>query len=124
MDNRKVKQEQKRLYALLDRAGVPQQQRDALVVVVDNLALLQVKLEESRPELEAAPLTVEYNNGGGQTGTRENPLFKCYISLWKAYLSGLDMFTEFLPTDLQDEAGGDNLSVLAQVVEMKRKGMA
>ncbi len=119
-----IERERRRLLALLDRAGVAQQRRDALAAVIDNLALLRIKLDEARRELQDASITIEYDNGGGQTGTRENPLFKGYIALWKAYLSGLEKYTSYLPKDLQEEASGDNLSVLAQVVEMKKKGMA
>ena len=120
MDKRKVTREHKRLEALLDRADVPQQQRDVLAPVIDNMAWQKVKLDEAREEMKDACLTCHYDNGGGQTGTRENPVFKAYINLWRAYMAGLEKYTSYLPKELQDEAAGDSLSVLEQVKQMKK----
>ncbi len=39
---------------------------------------------------------MEYDNGGGQTGVRENPAFRAYEALWKTYLSGLDALLKLL----------------------------
>ena len=61
-----------------------------------------------------------YDNGGGQTGERENPIFKAYINLWRAYMVGLEKYTSYLPKELQEEAAGDSLSVLDQVKQMKK----
>ena len=120
MDKRKVTREHKRLEALLDRAGVPEQQRAVLAPVVDNMAWQRVKLDEAREEMQEASVVCEYDNGGGQTGTRENPIFKAYINLWRAYMVGLEKFSYYLPKDLQEEAAGDSLSVLEQVKNMKK----
>ena len=120
MDNRKVKAEYKRLLALLDRAEVPQQQRDVLAPVIDNMAWQRVKLDEARKEMQNASIVCEYNNGGGQAGTRENPIFKAYINLWRAYMVGLEKFSSYLPKELQEEAAADTMDILAQVRSMKK----
>ena len=120
MDKRKVTREHKRLEALLDRADVPQQQRDVLAPVIDNMAWQRVKLDEAREEMQDASIVCHYNNGGGQTGERENPIFKAYINLWRAYMVGLEKYTSYLPKELQEEAAGDSLSVLEQVKNMKK----
>ena len=120
MDKRKVTQEHKRLEALLDRADVPQQQRDALAPVIDNMAWQRVKLDEAREAMKNASLVCHYDNGGGQTGERENPIFKAYINLWRAYMVGLEKFTSYLPKELQDEAAGSHTNVLELVKNMKR----
>lgn len=120
MDNIKVIQEHERLDALLDRANVPQQQRDVLAPVIDNMAWQRIKLDETRVEMQNASVVCDYDNGGGQTGVRENPIFKAYINLWRAYMVGLEKFTSYLPKELQDEVPGDIVSVLDQVRQMKR----
>lgn len=120
MDETKVIQEHERLEALLDRADVPQQQRDVLAPVIDNMAWQRVKLDETREEMKEASVVCEYNNGGGQAGIRENPIFKAYINLWRAYMVGLEKYTSYLPKELQDEAAGDSISVLDQVKQMKK----
>ena len=120
MDKSKVTQEHERLEALLDRADVPKQRRDVLAPVIDNMAWQRIKLDETREEMQTASVVCQYDNGGGQTGTRENPIFKAYINLWRAYMVGLEKYTSYLPKDLQEEAAGDGLSVLDQVKQMKK----
>lgn len=120
MNELKVMQEHKRLESLLDRAAVPKQQRDVLAPVIDNMAWQRVKLDEAREEMREASVVCEYNNGGGQSGIRENPIFKAYINLWRAYMVGLEKFSSYLPKELQEEAAGDGLSVLEQVKQMKK----
>ena len=120
MDKRAVTKEHKRLEALLDRADVPTQQRDVLAPVVDNMAWQRIKLDEAREEMKDASIVCHYSNGGGQEGERENPIFKAYINLWRAYMVGLEKFSSYLPKELQEEAAGDSLSVLDQVKQMKK----
>lgn len=120
MDKRKVTQEYKRLEALLSKAGVPDRQRDALAPVMDNMAWQRAKLDEAREEMQDASIVCHYDNGGGQSGERENPIFKAYINLWRAYMVGMEKYTSYLPKDLQEEAAGDSLSVLDQVRQMKK----
>lgn len=120
MDNIKVIQEHERLNALLDKANVPQQNRAVLAPVIDNMAWQRIKLDETRIEMQNASVVCDYDNGGGQTGVRENPIFKAYINLWRAYMLGLEKFTSYLPKELQDEAQGDMINVLDQVRQMKR----
>ena len=120
MDKRKINAEHKRLKALLDRAEVPQQQQDVLAPVIDNMAWQRIKLDETREEMQDASVVCEYDNGGGQTGTRENPIFKGYVNLWRAYMAGLEKFTYYLPKELQEEAAAESFSVLEQVKNMKK----
>ena len=120
MDVKTVKKEHKRLEDLLSRADVPQQQRDVLAPVIDNMAWQRIKLDEARQEMQEASIVCEYNNGGGQSGTRENPIFKAYINLWRAYMVGLEKYTSYLPADLQEEAAGNSMTVLEEVRRMKR----
>ena len=46
---------------------------------------LRIKVEEARKQAQTEDLTVEYNNGGGQCGIRENPIFPAYEKLLKSY---------------------------------------
>lgn len=46
---------------------------------------MRQKLAEARKRLESEPLVIEYNNGGGQSGTRENPEWIAYEKLLKSY---------------------------------------
>lgn len=120
MNDARVIKEHKRLEALLERANVPQQRRDVLAPVIDNLAWQRVKLDEAREEMQDASIVCHYDNGGGQSGERENPIFKAYINLWRAYMVGLEKYTSYLPKELQEEAAGGSISVLEQVKKMKK----
>lgn len=122
MDKRIVTAEKKRLIALLNRAEVPTQQQDVLAPVIDNMAWQRLKLDEAREEMQDASIVCHYDNGGGQEGERENPIFKAYINLWRAYMIGLDKFTSYLPKELQEEAAAGAVDVLAQVKAMKKAG--
>ena len=119
MDMRKVKKERRRLIALLDRAEVPTQQQDVLAPVIDNISWQRIKLDEARIEMQEASIVCHYNNGGGQAGERENPIFKAYINLFRAYMVGLEKFTSYLPKDLQEETTGEAISTLDLVKSMK-----
>ena len=120
MDKKKVEAEKKRLISLLDRAEVQPQHRDVLAPVIDNISWQRVKLAEAMEQMQNESLICEYNNGGGQAGIRENPIFKAYVNLWRAYMVGLEKFTSYLPKEMQEEAAGDNIDVLAQVKAMKK----
>lgn len=61
-----------------------------------NLAELQSqaefqrkKLEQRRNDLVNEPFVVEYDNGGGQVGTKENPEWTAYEKLLKSYQATL-----------------------------------
>lgn len=121
MDNKKVKAEYKRLYSLLEAAEVPKKQIEVLHGVIDNLAWQRVKLDETRELMAQAQVVCKYDNGGGQSGIRENPLFKGYATLWRNYLMGLDKFTSYLPKEMQDEVKGAEVSALDNVLMMKKR---
>ena len=59
-----------------------------------------------------------YDNGGGQRGIRENPAFKGYESLWKAYMQGMNRILDTLPPEQIQNAADDGIkpqTVLDQI---------
>lgn len=120
MNIKLVEKEKRRLIRLLDRAGISTHEKDVLTPVIDNMAWQRVKLDEARAQMQDANIVCHYDNGGGQAGERENPIFKAYINLWRAYMVGLEKYTAYLPKDLQEEAKEEALDVLAQVRNMKK----
>ena len=65
-----------------------------------NLQELEAQSEFQRAQLEAArkrlasePLVIEYDNGGGQSGVRENPEWIAYEKLLKSYQATLRAIT-------------------------------
>lgn len=120
MDNKAVNKEKKRLQGLLERSGVPEHQQEALVPLVEELAWQRVKLEETRHAIKDSAVVIAYDNGGGQKGIRENPIYKGYIALWRAYMLGFDKFASYLPEETQAAEKGACITVLEQVRNMKK----
>ena len=88
LESRKNK-EKNRLKRLLKSAGTEEWKIRMLLPVMDNTAWMCVKLEDTRQKIKESDVTVRYNNGGGQSGTRQNPMFMGYEYLWKAYMAGM-----------------------------------
>ena len=106
-----------RLMALLSPAGP--ERREALEPIVREVAWMRMKLEESRAKIKSAAIVVKYNNGGGQSGYRENPWFKAYEALWKSYLSGMDKILAALPAETaQAEKESEEAAAPKNVIEI------
>ncbi len=92
--------------------GVDAEKIDALMPLFDNICWMQIKLEDAREEIGEEGLLSEYNNGGGQSGIRQNPAFKAYEALWKSYCTGLGTLLPQLPDAARDAtvAAGRNTS--------------
>ena len=121
-DDIRVENEHKRLCALLDEAHIPKQQQDILAPVIENLAWMRIKLDDSRRLIKNSGIVVHYDNGGGQKGIRENPAFKGYVSLMKVYLSALEKYSSYFPKEMQAEIinnGRTTLDIVRQMKEAK-----
>ena len=98
--NQRAAAERDRLMDILVDAEVSARRMKTLTPVVENTAWMKVKLDDSRAAIKNAQVAITYNNGGGQTGLRENPLFKGYESLWKSYMSGMTAILAALPPEI------------------------
>lgn len=65
--------------------------------VIDNVAFMKVKLDEIRETLLTEELMTEYDNGGGQKGVKENPIFKQYQSLFANFMKGMEKILQPMP---------------------------
>lgn len=92
-----AKAEKKRLLDLIE--DIPTKKIAALMPIVENTAWMKAKLDEARELIKDSPVVIKYDNGGGQKGIRENPLFKGYEALWKSYIQGMDRILQSLPAD-------------------------
>lgn len=96
----RAKREQDRMNAILSDAKISQRRMDALQPVIENTAWMKAKLDDARAAIKTAQIVVTYNNGGGQKGIRENPLFKGYEALWKSYMHGMNRILDSLPPEI------------------------
>lgn len=94
-----AKKEAKRLKELLLNEKVSQQQIMLIEPIIENTAWMKITLDETRESIKTSSVAMPYNNGGGQKGVRENPLFKGYEALWKAYMQGMEKILDQLPEE-------------------------
>lgn len=110
-----VKAEKRRLARVVKKSGGDSDKQKA---VIENLAFMKAKLDETRAYLENEKLFCEYDNGGGQSGVREHPGYKAYESLWRAYLSGLSQLT---PAAKKAEPAADKPENVLSLVMANRR---
>ncbi len=91
--------EAQRLRSLLFDCGVSENSIAILDTTIENTAWMKVKLDVTRERIKTTDVAIPYDNGGGQTGIRENPLFKGYESLFKTYMSGMRQILDMLPNE-------------------------
>lgn len=100
-NDQRVNEERERIFALLADFNVPKKRVKLLEPLVENVAWMKVKLDDARQAIKNSSVVIPYDNGGGQKGLRENPLFKGYESLWKSYVSGMDKIISALPEEAE-----------------------
>lgn len=100
----KAQAELKRLQDLTKDA-IPSTKRSVAMPLMHNLAWQKVKLDETRRELMGQSLVIEYDNGGGQSGIRENPGFTAYNKLFGTFSRGVKQLCDMM--DGADEAADE-----------------
>lgn len=65
------------------------QLRPQVLQLAENVIFMAHKLRETRESMGTTPLIVRYDNGGGQSGYRENPVFKAYNAMAARYVTAL-----------------------------------
>lgn len=95
----RAEEEQNRIIDILEEVGVSEKRIKLLRPVIQNTAWMKAKLDDARDAVKTSNIVITYDNGGGQKGIRENPLFKGYESLFKSYMSGMAKILECLPEE-------------------------
>lgn len=102
-DQRKrVQKERRRIVNILKAAGVAEHEIKIRDPMIENVAWMKIKLDDSRDAIKTSKIVISYDNGGGQKGIRENPLFKGYENLWRSYMNGMSAILEALPESAAD----------------------
>ena len=113
--------EKRRLKKLLKDAGVSDGRIKALEPVIENVSWMKIKLDQAREKIKSSAIVIPYDNGGGQTGIRENPAFRGYESLWKSYMSGMSKILEYMPPEIiETEKKEEENHAPATVLELVR----
>jgi len=95
----RAEEEQNRIIGILEEVGISDRRMRLLSPVIQNTAWMKAKLDDTRESIKRSQVAIPYDNGGGQKGLRENPLFKGYESLWKSYMQGMSKILDCLPQE-------------------------
>jgi len=98
-----AQKEKRKLTRELKKAEIPAHKMKILEPIIENVSWMRVKLDEAREQIKTEAIVVEYDNGGGQKGLRENPFFKGYEQLWKSYMLGMNRILNELPARIEVE---------------------
>lgn len=100
----RAEQEQQRIVDLLQEVGISDKRMKLLGPIIQNTAWMKAKLDDAREAIKNSNIVISYDNGGGQKGIRENPLFKGYESLWRSYMAGMSKILESLPPEVIEQS--------------------
>lgn len=94
-----IESEIQRIKDILIEADISERRIKTLEPIIENVAFMKVKLDDAREKIASSSVVIPYDNGGGQSGIRENPLYKGYEALWKSYITGMDRILGALPKE-------------------------
>ena len=60
--------------------------QESIDILMEQLNLMAQRLLTEGAKISTEDLVVEYDNGGGQTGTRENPFYPAYEKLLSSFV--------------------------------------
>lgn len=123
------RKEKNKIKKLLRESKIPDHKMKILEPTIENVALMKVKLDELRDQMISEKAVVAYDNGGGQKGVRENPVFKRYESFFKTYSLGMsEIFNVFRDEEGRKEDNVDDSlkpqTVLGFIQEKQQKESA
>lgn len=95
----RAEEEQNRIIDILKEVGISDRRMRLLEPVILNTSWMKAKLDDAREAIKNSQVVIPYDNGGGQKGLRENPIFKGYESLWKSYMQGMNRILDCLPQE-------------------------
>lgn len=115
----RAEEEQNRIIELLADVGISEKRQKLLEPIILNTAWMKAKLDDAREAIKNSNIVIAYDNGGGQKGIRENPLFKGYESLWRSYMAGMGKILDSLPQEQIEQAV--EIEKPATMLELVRK---
>ena len=69
---------------------------DESLELAESVLFMAKKLEESRNAMKNEPLVIAYDNGGGQSGIRENPHYTAFEHLLSTYNKSIRQLMEIV----------------------------
>lgn len=95
--------------------------REETLELAEQVIFMADKLRETQKIIKNEPLCIEYDNGGGQKGIRENPNYTAYEKLLSAYNKALNNLVSLLDGAAPNANASGILSKL-QIIADKKVG--
>lgn len=92
---------------------------DEALELAESVLFMAVKLKESREAMKNEPLVIPYDNGGGQSGIRENPHFVAYEKLVVTYTKSLRQLTEIVEKGVPSRKASNIMAELSTIAGKK-----
>lgn len=89
---------------------------DSKKIIKEQLQHMADRILIEGRKMEDEDLIVEYDNGGGQCGTRENPYYPAYEKLLASYVKTLQAAKEVCGADDEDIRNLDSIRQRFKVV--------
>lgn len=70
-------------------------------IIKEQLRNMAGRILEEGKRMEAEPLIIDYDNGGGQAGIRENPYYPAYEKLLASYVKTLAAAKDLCGSDAE-----------------------
>lgn len=99
-------------------SGVHVMHEEALELA-ESVVFMASKLEETRKGLVNEPLAIPYDNGGGQTGIRENPKYTAYEKLMSTYLRSLEQLSKIIEKGTVEKKTSGIMAELSSIAGRK-----
>ena len=94
---------------------------DEALELAESILFMAEKLKESRILMADESLVVEYDNGGGQKGIRENPHYVAFEHLMATYTKSLRQLMEIVEKGTQTKTTS---SIMAELTTIAGKKVA
>lgn len=94
---------------------------DETLELAESVLFMAKKLSEAREQMKEEALVIEYDNGGGQSGIRENPHYTAYEHLLATYSKSLRQLADILKDGSQSSRSSGIMKELA-VISGKKIG--
>ena len=92
---------------------------DEALELAESVLFMADKLKESRKTLKDEPLAIPYDNGGGQSGIRENPHFTAYEKLLTSYNRSLDQLAKIIDKGVPTRKASNIMAELSTIAGKK-----
>lgn len=92
---------------------------DEALELAESVVFMSDKLKKARKEMAKEPLVIPYDNGGGQSGIRENPHFVAYEKLAVTYSKSLRQLTEIVEKGAPTRKASNIMAELSTIAGKK-----